>query len=90
MPYQLCKMSDDFMKDPEEMDSHKECHFYLEGSYQFMLRNEYVTTSFFVPLLFKAHERKIKSYSVQDTVEPWHVWRGQLMSGGTLQVGGIQ
>ena len=88
MPYQKCKTLPDLFKDPEEMATHKECHFYLKGSYQFVLRNEFVTTAIFVPLLFKAKERAINSYPVQDSPEPWKVWNDVLCSGATLKVGG--
>ncbi len=74
--------------DPEEMDSHKERHFYLEGCYQFLLRGEFVTNACFVPLLFKTKERTITSYPVQETTEPWKIWRVMLGSGATLTVGG--
>ena len=86
MPYQMCKNYPDDFSDPEKMDEHRECHFFLDGKYQFLLRDEYVTSEVFVPLLFKADSRTIKSYPVQDSHEPWKVWRGVLGSGAVLSV----
>jgi len=88
MPYELCRLNpgSDF-EDPEKMDEHKICHFFLEGQYQFLLRNEYVNGFFFVPLLFKADSRCTTSYPVQDTVDPWQTWRGTIWRGATLHTG---
>jgi hypothetical protein len=88
MHYQMCKRYPEDFNDPEDMDTHKECHFYLRGGYKFLLRGEYVPNEYFVPLLFKAAERRIVSYPVQDTKAPWKVWEASLMSGATLRVGG--
>jgi len=84
MPYQMSKNYPDDFADPEKMDEHKECHFHLDGRYQFVLRNEFVANELFVPLLFKSDSRTIKSYPVQDIHEPWKIWRGVLGSGADL------
>jgi hypothetical protein len=90
MPYDLFRLNPGSdWEDPEKMDEHKECHFYLEGTYQFLLRNEYVTGNFFVPLLFKAEPRTVTSYPVQDSSFPWKVWSGTISRGATLGVGGV-
>lgn len=88
MPYDLVLLNPDSdFADPAKMDEHKECHFHILGTYQFLLRGEYVTGSVFVPLLFSAESRTIVSYPVQDTTEPWKVWHGVVMRGATLQTG---
>lgn len=88
MPYQLCQTAPEVFNDPERMDEHKECFFYLDGTYQFVLRGEYVPVTLFVPLLFKAKERTARSYPVQDSIQPWKVWRDVMGSGATLAAGG--
>jgi hypothetical protein len=87
MPYEQCKTLPNVFKDPEQMDTHKECYFYLDGAYQFLLRGEYVPSTLFVPLLYKAAGRAISSYSVQDSIQPWKVWGEVISSGATLRVG---
>lgn len=88
MPYDLVRLNPESgFADPAKMDEHKECHFYLQGTYQFLLRKEYVTGTVFVPLLFNAESRTVASYPVQDTTEPWKVWHGVVMKGATLRTG---
>jgi hypothetical protein len=47
--------------------------FYLEGTYQFLLRGEYVTAEFFVPLRYSFEERRVQSRPCQHSSEGWDV-----------------
>jgi hypothetical protein len=49
--------------------------FFLEGSYQFLLRGEYVTTELFVPMRYGYKSREVASLPVQTSSEPWDVAR---------------
>jgi hypothetical protein len=88
MPYDWTRINPDGgCDDPEKMDEHKVCFFYLEGTYQFQLRDEYVTAEFFVPLHFEAATRTITSRPVQTSSAPWTIPSTQLGGGATLKVG---
>jgi hypothetical protein len=88
MPYDFVRLNPDSnFEDPEKMDEHKICFFFLEGTYQFMLRGEYVTGKVFVPLFFKADTRMTTSRPVQTSTERWRVARAELSSGANLQTG---
>jgi hypothetical protein len=47
--------------------------FFLEGTYQFVLRGEYVTTDILVPLKYNFKDRVITSLPAQGSREPWEV-----------------
>lgn len=88
MPYDFVRLNPDSnFEDPEKMDEHKVCFFFIDGSYQFMLRNEYVTGKSFVPLFFKADTRMTTSRPVQASSEPWRVPRTEVNRGADLKTG---
>jgi hypothetical protein len=88
MPYDFVRLNPDSnFEDPEKMDEHKICFFFLEGTYQFLLRGEYVTGKLFVPLFFKADPRMTESRPVQTSSEPWRVARAEFTRGANLQTG---
>ncbi|MGI8978578.1 MAG: hypothetical protein ACR2FY_05095 [Pirellulaceae bacterium] len=59
--------------------------FFLEGTYQFLLRGEYVTTEIFVPLRYSYKNRTIASFPSQISREPWEVTPTILFRGVQLQ-----
>jgi hypothetical protein len=88
MQYDLVRLNPDLNhEDPEKMDEHKICFYFLEGKYQFLLRSEYVTGNVFVPLSFKADTRMTESRPVQTSSDPWRVARASLTRGADLKIG---
>jgi hypothetical protein len=89
MPYSPGPMGIELFGNPEDMEATKVCHFYLEGTYQFFLRGEFVEAKFFVPLFFKVAGRCITSLPVQTTTDPWHPWRHTMSSGVVMHFGPV-
>jgi hypothetical protein len=90
MPYSHGPMGVEFFGNPEDMETTKVCHFYLEGTYKFLMRGEFIESKVFVPLFFKVAERRIRSLPVQATAEPWRCFCWMMGSGATLQAGHIK
>jgi len=90
MPYSPGPMGIEFSGNPEEMETTKMCHFYLEGTYKFLMRGEFIESKLFVPLFFKVAERCIKSLPVQPTTGPWRPWRYTMSSGFVMQCGPVK
>jgi hypothetical protein len=90
MPYSPSPMGIEFFGNPEEMETTKVCHFYLEGTYKFLMRGQFIEGKIFVPLFFKAAERSITSLPVQATTDPWRPWRYTNSSGFVMQSGPIK
>jgi len=59
--------------DPDTAFPENHLMFFLEGSYQFVLRGEYVTVEILLPLKYKFKDRVIASLPVQVSREPWNV-----------------
>jgi len=57
--------------DPDSALPPNRLTFFIEGTYQFVLRGEYVTTEILVPLKFNFKERLITSLPAQASREPW-------------------
>jgi hypothetical protein len=87
MPYSRGPMGIESFGDPEVMQTTKVCHFYLEGSYKFLMRGEFIEAKLFVPLFFKVADRSIGSLPVQGTTERWRRWTYALSPGFVLQCG---
>jgi len=90
MPYSPGPMGIEFFGNPEDMETTKVCHFYLEGTYKFLMRGEFIEGELFVPLFFKVAERCITSLPVQATTDPWRRWRYTMGSGFVMQSGRIK
>jgi hypothetical protein len=90
MPYSPGPMGREFFGNPEDMETTKVCHFYMGGTYQFVHRGEFVKGTLFVPILFIAAERRATSLPVQQTTEPYKVFRFTMGSGATIRVGMVQ
>jgi hypothetical protein len=73
------------IENPDAVVPKNELRFYLEGTYQFILRGEYVASGFFVPLIYSYTERTVKSLPIQESSEPWNVIRTLLFPGFQLQ-----
>jgi hypothetical protein len=80
----------EFFGNPEDMETTKVCHFYLEGTYKYLMRGEFIEGSFFVPLFFKVAERSITSLPIQETSDPWRPWRYTTGPGFTMQSGPLK
>jgi hypothetical protein len=87
MPYSRGPMGIEYSGNPEDMETTKVCHFYLEGTYKFLLRGEFIECKLFVPLFFKVAERRITSLPVQATTDPWRVWEYTMVTGCVMQSG---
>ncbi len=57
--------------DPDNVFPPHHLLFFLKGTYQFILRGEYVTVEILVPLQYIFKDRLLTSLPVQDSVEPW-------------------
>jgi hypothetical protein len=60
----------------------------LQGSYQFVLRGEYVTSEIVVPLRYKFKDKKISSLPCESSAEKWHLTPAQIFPGVQLKVPG--
>jgi hypothetical protein len=90
MPYSPGPTGIEFFGNPEDMETTKVCHFYLQGTYKFLLRGEFIEGQFFVPLFFKVSERAISSLPVQVTTDPWHPWSYTMRAGIVMQSGRVK
>jgi hypothetical protein len=90
MPYSPGPMGSEFFANPADMEATKVCHFYLEGTYKFLMRGEFIEGKLFLPLFFKVTARRITSLPVQASTDPWRVWRYTLVSGFAMHAGGIK
>ncbi len=59
--------------------------WYLEGSYQFLLRGEYVTNELFVPLRYSFRDRAVTSLPCESSAEGWEILPIMLFPGIHLQ-----
>ncbi len=60
-------------EDPDAIMPEDLIHFFIEGSYQFLLRGEYVTADVFVPLRYSWRNRVITTLPGQPSREGWRV-----------------
>jgi hypothetical protein len=90
MPYSPGPMGIEFFGNPEDMETTKVCHFYLQGTYKYLMRGEFIEGKFFVPLFFKVAERCITSLPVQATTDPWRPWQYTMGSGFAIQSGPVK
>jgi hypothetical protein len=90
MPYSPGPMGIEFFGNPEDMETTKVCHFYLEGTYKFLMRGEFIEGKLFVPLFFNVAERCVTSLPVQATTDPWRRWSYTMGSGFVMQSGRVK
>jgi hypothetical protein len=60
-------------EDPDAIIPLDLIHFFIEGSYQFLLRGEYLTADIFVPLRYSWRRREITTLPVQPSRDGWTV-----------------
>jgi hypothetical protein len=69
------------MPDPDALPETNQLHWFLQGSYQFLLRGEYVTTEILVPLRYKFKDRKVTSLRCESSAEAWELKPAQIFPG---------
>jgi hypothetical protein len=60
-------------EDPDAIIPPDLINFFVEGTYQFLLRGEYVTAGIFVPLRYSWRSREITTLPGQTSPEGWRV-----------------
>lgn len=69
------------MADPDSLPETNDLRWFLHGSFQFLLRGEYVTSEILVPLRYKFKDRKITSLPCEPSAEKWHLAPANIFPG---------
>jgi hypothetical protein len=69
------------MADPDSLAETNALRWFLHGSFQFLLRGEYVTNEILVPLRYKFKDRKIASLPCESSAEKWHLAPANIFPG---------
>jgi hypothetical protein len=74
------------IEDPDSLPETNSLQWFLQGSFQFLLRGEYVTNELLVPLRYKFKDRKINSLPCESSVEAWRLIPAQIFPGMQFKV----
>jgi hypothetical protein len=61
------------MHDPDALPETNYLRWFLQGSFQFLLRGEYMTNEILVPLRYKFKDRKTMSLPCEPSTDSWHL-----------------
>ncbi|GAA4440301.1 hypothetical protein [Bremerella cremea] len=69
---------------PDDVNMGNKLNWYFEGTYQFVLRGEFITADFFVPLRYSFDRRVVTSLPCQSTAERWELFPLMIFPNVTL------